>query len=425
MIIIMLITFLGLMLLGMPIGFATAIASSLFIITSDNLPSILLPQRMFVAVDSFPLMAIPLFILAGELMNSGGITKKIVHLASALVGHITGGLAHITILASMIFAGMSGSSAAAAASVGGMMVPAMEKEGYDADFGAAVTACSAVIGPIIPPSIAMVMYGSITGYSIGKLFLGGFFPGIIMGLSLMFVAYLYSKKHHYMAKPKVSRIEAWVAFKDSIAALLMPIIIIGGILSGVFTATEAGVIGVVYGLIIGFLYKQIQIRDIPHIFLKAAVTTSTVMFIIGAAMLLGWILTSIQMPQMITATLLGISDNPLMIFFLILILLFVLGCFMIDAAIIPLVTPLFIPVIKQYGIDPIQFGIVMCMMTTTGGVTPPVGNLLYIACSISNASVAKVIKASVPFLVALLISILVCMLFPQITTFLPNLIMGK
>ncbi len=417
------VVFFGLMLLGVPIAFSTAIASAFFILNS-RVPNIVVAQRMFVASDSFSLMAIPLFIMAGEFMNSSGVTKRIVRFSSALVGHITGGMAHITILASMLFAGMSGSSGAAASSIGAMMIPAMKMKKYPAEFAAVVTASGAVIGPIIPPSIAMVMYCSITGYSTGKVFLGGIVPGILIGLLLMVVAYFQCKKRGFMPTQKASFHELTSSFKAALSAMLMPIIIIGGILSGVFTATEAGAVGTFYGFAIGLLYKEVHLKDLPRILLNTGKTTAKIMFVISSAMLFGWILASIQFTQRLTNWLFSISDDPLTIFFLILGFLFVLGCFMVDAAIITLCTPLFIPIIQKTGIDPIQFGVVMCMMTTTGGITPPVGNLLFIACGIGDVSFVRSLRYLMPFVLALLASIIICTLVPSIVTFIPNLILG-
>lgn len=419
-IVILLMLFLIIMLSGVPVSFATGAASILYILTHAELPNVIIAQRIFVASDSFSLMAIPLFILAGELMNQGGLTKKIVRLSSTLVGHISGGLSLITVLACMIFAGMSGSSAAAAASVGSMMIPAMKENGYDDAFTADVTAVGAVLGPIIPPSIAMVMYGAITGFSTGKLFIGGVFPGILTGCMLMLTAYTMAKRRGYKAQKKISFKEVISAFKNSILALLMPIIIVGGILAGIFTATEAGAIGTIYGIILGLVTKEIKIKDLPRIFINAAKTTAIIMFIVGTAMLFGWILTQAQVPQMLVKSISSVSKNPTIIFFVMLGLLLILGCFMIDAAVIPLCTPLFLPIIKQFGIDPIHFGVVMCMMTTTGGITPPVGNLLFIACQIAGVPVTKAVKTLIPFFFTLIAAIIICTLIPQTVTFLPS-----
>jgi C4-dicarboxylate transporter DctM subunit len=325
----------------------------------------------------------------------------------------------------MLFAGMSGSSGAAASSIGAMMIPSMKLKGYSPEFAAVVTAAGSVIGPIIPPSIAMVMYCSITGYSTGRVFLGGILPGILIGALLMLVAYFQCKKRGFAPTQKAPIQEVASSFRAALSAMLMPVIIVGGILSGIFTATEAGAVGAFYGLFIGLLYREVGIRDLPKILLNTGKTTAKVMFVISSAMLFGWILASIQLTQKLTAWLFSVSDNPTTLFFLILGFLFVLGCFMVDAAIITLCTPLFIPVIKSTGIDPIQFGVVMCMMTTTGGITPPVGNLLFIACGIGDVSFVRALRYLTPFLTALLASIVICTVFPPIVTFIPNLFLGE
>jgi C4-dicarboxylate transporter DctM subunit len=408
---------------GIPISFATGLATAVYVI-AGHLPVQLIPQRMFTTIDSFSLMAIPLFMLAGELMNSGGITKRIVTFSSTLVGHITGGLAHVTVLASMIFAGMSGSCTAAGASVGSMMIPALKEDGYDADFGVAVTAAAAVIGPVIPPSIIMVIYASCTGSSVGKLFVGGVIPGILIGVALMVVAYWISKKRGY--KPKY---EKWVgprvvlhSFWSSLPALLLPVIIIGGILSGVFTATEAGVIGVVYAAVIGFFFKEIHVRDLKGIFINAAKTTANILFLMGTSAILGWILTSIQLPQTMTMFLVGISSSPRVIIMIMLVFVLFLGCFMTDAAIVPILAPLLIPVVRQVGIDPIQFGVILCTTAVAGNLTPPVGGLLYVTSAIGNVPVMKTAKAVLPFLAAIVTALVLCAMIPPLVSFLPNLL---
>ncbi|MDR1625307.1 MAG: TRAP transporter large permease [Spirochaetia bacterium] len=424
MIALMLLSFLVLMLLGIPMAFSTAGAVILYILNSGISPE-LVPQRFFTTANNFAIMAIPLFMIAGELMNAGGITKRIVRLSSALVGHIRGSLAHVTIVASMIFAGMSGSSAAACASVGSMLIPVMKNEGYDAEFGAAVTCCAACLGPIIPPSITFVVYGSVTGDSIGKLFLGGIIPGVIMGACLMVIAFIIAQKRGYPIKPKSTWKERYLSLKSSIAALMMPVIIMGGILSGVFTATEAGAVGVAYGLLIGILCKELTPKVIVKVFINGAMTTAAIMLVMASSQILGWILTSIHLPQQLTQMLLGISHNPKIIIFVILGILLFLGCFMIDAAIIPIMAPLFMPVVKQYGIDPIHFGVVMSMMTVTGCVTPPVGNNLYIACGISGAPVGKTVRDVIPFVGALLASMIIVTMFPKLVTFIPDMVFKK
>jgi C4-dicarboxylate transporter DctM subunit len=419
------ILFMVLIFAGIPISFATGLATAAYLLLS-NMPSVVVPMRMFNTVDSFALMAIPLFMLAGELMNSGGITKRIVEFSSALVGHIIGGLAHITILASMIFAGMSGSCTAAGASVGAMMIPALKRDGYSPEFGVAVTAAAAVMGPVIPPSIIMVIYASCTGSSVGRLFLGGVVPGIIMGIMLMIVAYIISRKRGY--KP---RYEKWVgprelivSFWHSLPALLLPAIIIGGILAGVFTATEAGVVGVVYAAIVGFYFKEIHVRDLKPICLNAAKTSANILFLMGTSAILGWILTSIQLPQKMTAFLVDISTNTVILTLIMVAFVLFLGCFMTDAAIVPILAPLLIPAIRQVGIDPIMFGVVLCTTAVAGNLTPPVGGLLYVTSAIGNVSVMSTAKYVLPFLGAIILTLILCCVFPPLVSALPNLLLA-
>ena len=419
---VMLISFLVMVLIGVPITFATGSAVMQYLVMGGDIPGTLLAQRMYNSSASFTMLAVPLFIIAGELMNKAGITKRIVRLSTALMGHIRGSLAHVTILASMLFAGLSGSSVAAASSVGGMLIPAMKEDGYDAGFGAAVTACSACMGPIIPPSIAFIIYSSITGDSVGKLFLGGIIPGIIMGISLMVIAYVISKKRNYPVRERSSTSEKVAAVKGSALAILMPVIIVGGIMTGIFTSTEAGAIGLLYGLLVGLLTKELPLKEIPSILINGALTSASIMYIIATSQALGWILTIERLPQALVAFLSSLTSNSTAIIFIILGTLLIMGCFLVDTAMITIMTPLFIPIVKQYGIDPIQFGVVMVMMTTVGGITPPVGNLLFVASGIAETPVLRTAKAMVPFAGALLISMALCALIPPLVTFLPNLL---
>jgi C4-dicarboxylate transporter DctM subunit len=399
------------------------IAAFLSIFISGSLPAIIVPQRIFVAVDSFSMLAIPLFILAGELMNGGGITTKIVNFSRSLVGHIKGGLAQVNILASIFFAGISGTAAADSASLGAMLIPAMEKDGYDTDFAVAVTACSSCVGPIIPPSVVMIIYGSISGESIGRLFMGGLIPGLIMGIGMMVVAYVISVKRDYKSYKKATCKEIWISFKSSIVALVMPLIIMGGILSGIFTTTEAGVVAVVYGLIVGLVTKEIKLKDIKGLFVRTGVTSSVVMFVIGSAQIVGWLLARERFPQMIVAALLSVSSNPVIILTLILLFLFVLGFVMDGTAALIILVPVLMPVIQQYGFDPIQFAVCMCMILIAGAVTPPVGTMLFITCGIAQISITDVTKAITPFLSVIIVTIFACAYIPSLVTFLPNLLM--
>lgn len=419
------IAFMSLMFLGVPIAYAMGIASAISIVSNGQVPWLVIPQRIFVAVDSFPMMAIPLFILAGELMNGGGITKRIVSFSSALVGHIRGGLAHVNIVGSMFFAGISGSAAADTASLGSILIPAMVKDGYNPAFAVAVTATAGTIGPIIPPSILMIIYGSITGLSIGALFLGGFVPGVMIGLSLMVTAYIIAVKKGYKAAAKASLSQIWFSFKGAIIALIMPGIIIGGILTGVFTATEAGVVAVVYGLIVGMVLKEIKLKDLKKIFVESAITSATTMYVIGSAQIMGWILAREQFPQIIVNSLLSISNNKTVIFLLILLVLFILGFFVDATALLIILAPVFAPVVAKFGYDPIHFAVVVIMMLLVGGVTPPVGVLLFISCGIAKIKLTQASKMIWPFVTAMIVIILLCVFIPPLITFVPNVILGR
>lgn len=422
---ILMIVFLALLALGCPIAIGMCFASFAALFWGNTtVPLTVVPQRMFVTIDSFSMMAIPLFILAGELMNSAGITRRIVNFCSALVGHIRGGLAHVNILASMLFAGISGAAAADSASLGSMLIPAMIEDGYDADFSVAVTATSSTIGPIIPPSIMMIIYGSMAGVSIGALFMGGVIPGILIGIVLMVIAYIISCKRGYKAEAKKSLGEIFVAFKESLVALVMPLIVLGGILFGIFTTTEAGCIAVVYALIAGAAMRELHLKDLFRIFLSAALTTASTMFVLASAQALGWILARAQFPQMVVKALLGVSDNGTVIFLLILLFLFVLGFFMDGTAGMIILIPVFLPVIAQYGWDPIQFADCIIMMLLVGAVTPPVGVLLFICCGIAKISIAQAAKAVWPFVFGEIAVILLCVFIPQLITFLPDMIYG-
>ncbi len=419
----LLIAFGGLMALGVPIAFSMGIASFLALVVGGGIPLNVVPQRIFVAIDSFSMMAIPLFILAGELMNGAGITARIVRFSSALVGHIRGGLAHVNILASMFFAGLSGSASADSASLGSMLIPAMVEDGYDADFSVAVTATSSTIGPIIPPSIMMIIYGSITGDSIGAMFLGGIVPGIMLGGTLMIVAYVISVKRGYKAEKRVPLMGVLRAFVQSLVALVMPIIILGGILSGVFTATESGVVAVVYGLFAGLYMRELTPRKIVGIFTSAAITSAITMFVLASAQALGWILARERFPQLIVNSLASMSDNPTVIFLLILAFLFVLGFFMDGSAALIILVPVFVPIIQKFGYNPIHFAVTVVMMLLVGGVTPPVGVLLFITCGIAKISIVKASRAIIPFVAAMVVLILIVMLVPPLVTFIPSHLM--
>lgn len=420
---IMFILFIGLLLSGLPIFAAIGLSSVSYILTSGDVPLTLIPQKIFVTADSFSLLAIPLFMMAGELMNSGGITRSILNFCTKLVGHIRGGLAHISILACMIFAGMCGSCTAAAASVGSMMLPALHDDGYEDDFSGAVIASAAVLGPVIPPSIIMVIYASISGDSVAKLFMGGLVPGVIIGALLMVVAYVISVKRGYKAKyTKMAPLhEILSAFLHSLPALLLPIVIIAGIMTGLFTATEAGAIAVAYSFGLGLATRELKLKDLEGVLVRAAKSSANVLLLMGTGATLGWILTKNQVPQTMTKFLLGITENPALLMMIIIAFVLFLGCFLTDATIVPILTPLLLPVIQSIGYDPIAFGVILCTISVVGNLTPPVGGLLFVVSGVGNIPVGKIATAVLPFLFTIVGVLVFCAFFPSVISFIPNL----
>lgn len=416
-------TFIFLLLINMPIAFALGIATAVTLLSDEFLPINSIVTRAFVGVDSFTLLAIPFFIIAGELMNAGGITERIVAFARSLVGHIRGGLAHVSIVASMFFSGISGSATADASAVGSMIIPAMKKNGFDADYAVAVNASSSAIGPIIPPSIMMVIYGSIANVSIAQLFLGGFVPGILVGLGLMVVAYIIAVRRNYPA-PKRSELPPVLgSFRDAAWAMFMPIIILGGIFTGVFTATEAGVVAVAYATLVGtFIYKTLTFRIVAELLVNAAVTTAAAMFLIAMATSFAWLLAWAGFGAAVLNVLGGISENPTMALLLILAFILILGLFIEGIPILIIFTPVLLPVILGYGIDPVFFGVILIMSVVIGSVTPPVGILTYISCSIAGISLSQAIRALLPFCGVMIFVLLICALFPALILTVPTLV---
>lgn len=423
--VLMFVVFLVLLLSGLPIFSAIGLSSVTYLVVSQDVPLMLIPQKIFVTVDSYSLLAIPLFMLAGELMNSGGITRSILNFCSKLVGHIRGGLAHVSILTCMIFAGMCGSCTAAAASVGSMMLPAMREDGYDDDYSASIIASAAVLGPVIPPSIIMVIYASISGDSVAKLFMGGIIPGIIIGILLMVTASLVAKKRGYTTKSEhMAPIgEIANAFLHSLPALMLPIVIIVGIMTGVFTATEAGSVAVLYATLLGVITRELKLKAIKPIMLKAAKSTTNVLLLMATGATLGWILTKNQVPQRMTMALLSITEQPVLLMVIIIAFVLFLGCFLTDATIVPIITPLVLPVVRSIGYDPIAFGVILCTISVVGNLTPPVGGLLFVVSGIGDIPVGKIAKTVLPFLGVIVGTLVLCSIFPSIISFIPNLIL--
>jgi len=409
-------------IIGIPIAFSIGVASVATLEFASNLPLTLAAQRLFTGTDSFPLMAIPFFMLAGELMEAGGISRRLFDFAHAIVGFVVGGLAMVAVVAAMFFAGISGAAAADTAAVGAVSIPAMIRKGYDKGFAAAVQAAGGSIGVIIPPSIPMIIYGVVGGVSIGKLFLGGFIPGALIGGSLIVVSYFLAKRAGY-ARDTFQGFKAIVTtFVGAFWALLMPLIILGGILGGIFTPTEAAVVAAVYGALVGFIiYRELKLRDLPRIFAKAAISTSTVMLLIATANIFGWILTAERVPQNVAAYLVSLTSSPLVLYSLILICLLAVGTFMETSASLIILTPVFLPVIVQFGIDPVHFGVVMVTALAIGMLTPPLGICLFISCNIANIQLSEIIRYIMPFLLVM-IGVLVLMTYvPEIVMFIPDL----
>ena len=412
---------------GIPIAVGmglTTVISFIFLGKPEMLTMV--AQRMYASTTSFTLLAIPFFIFTGNLMNTGGITKRIFSLAKAIVGHIPGGLGQVNVVASMIFAGMSGSAVADATGLGLIEIKAMTEGGYDRKFSAAITAVSSTIGPVIPPSISFVIYGSLTGVSVGRLFLAGFTPGIAMGIALMIVVYFISIKRHYPKEQRSTFKELFICAKDSFLALTMPIFIIGGILMGLFTPTEASVSSSVYALFIGLVvFKEIKIKDLPSIIWTTINQSVVVLFVISAAGFFGYLLIYEKIPEKIIMYLINFGSSPNMVLLLIIFILLVLGCFIEGIAITMITLPIFMPIIYKFGIDPVHFGVVNTLAHMIGLVTPPVGMCLYAVSSISEIPIDALFKEMIPYIIGLFVVLLLFTYIPFLSLWLPNLLMGK
>jgi len=419
------IIFFALLVLGVPIGFTLGLAglSGLYFMDSGVGLFSMAPLQYFSGLNMFTLMAMPFFIFAGELMNRGGITARLVHFSKILAGNVRGGLAHANIIASVFFAGMTGAAVSDTAAIGTMLIPAMVDDGYDADFSAAVTAASSIIGPTIPPSNMMVIYGSLMNVSIAGLFAAGFLPGLTLAGLLMLMTTYLSYKRGYPKGLKSNFKEKLVGFKNAIIPLLMPVIILGGILSGVFTPTEAAAIAVLYALVIGFfVLKTLTMKDIAPMLIKTARITGVVFLIIGAAGILSWVLAINQVPQAIASFLLATTNSPKLILLMILILMLIVGMFMDIAAALIILGPILHPIAVGIGMDPIHFGMVMVLSLNIALMTPPVGACLFVACSISKISLAQLSKAIWPYIIMEVLCLFLIAYIPEISLFFPRLL---
>lgn len=410
------------LIMGVPIAFCLGLSALISLIFIKSIPLVVIAQKMFTGLDVFPFMAVPFFILAGDLMNRSGITKRLVTFSDVLVGHIKGGLANINIVSSMFFAGITGSAVADTSAIGSMMIPAMIEKGFDVDFSAAVTASSSVIGPIIPPSIPMVIYALLSGSSVGALFLAGVFPGILLGIFLMLVSYVISSKRNYPRRVRKMQIkEILTHCLNAIIPLIMPVIILGGILSGVFTATEASGVAVVYSLIIGFfVYRNLKLIDLKEIFISTAKTTGMVFLVIACANMFNWVISIERIPQLIEAFFIVYIGNQFLFLLVINIMFLILGCFMEGTAAMIITVPIFLPIAETFGVNPIMFGAIVVLNLMIGLITPPVGLCLYVACGISNISLERISKAVIPFLIVEIIVLLIVTYCPPVTLWLPK-----
>lgn len=403
------------LIMGIPVGFGLALAS-LAAVTVSGSPLTVFTQRMFTAVDSFPLMAIPLFMLAGSLMSHGGITRRIIDFALAFVGGVRGSLGHVVAISGVIMGGISGSGVADAAALGSVMIPEMKKRNYDAGFSAALVACSGSIGLIIPPSIAIIIYGVTAQASIGDLFMAAVAPGVLIGAGFLLYSYRFAVRKNYPSEGTVSGAEKWRRFKEAVWALMMPVIIIGGIRGGIFTATEGGAVIAVYALLVGmFIYKEITVSQLPLICIEAAISTAVIATIIAATSLFGWLLASEQIPQQITRALLNLTDNTFVLLLLINVLLLVFGMFIDSGPAIMLMAPILVPVAVKLGMHPVQFGLVMVINLTIGLLTPPVGTAMYVAGNISGVPIMRLSRSLVPFWCVMLLVLALVTYWPGLT----------
>lgn len=422
-VLVLIISFLFLLSIGTPVAWSITVSSLLTMMVSISaMPSFTtVSQRMATGLDSFALLAIPFFILSGELMNKGGIAHRLIAFAKTLVGSLPGGLALINVIAAMLMGAIAGSAMASASAMGSILGPEMEKEGYSKEFGVAVNITSATTGLIIPPSNVLIVYSLASGgVSIAALFLAGYIPGILTGLFLMIVAAVWAKKKKYNVGRRSTITEVFKTFIDALPSLMLLVVVIGGIVAGVFTATEASAIAVLYTLVLGLIYKEISMKNIPQILLDSSATTAIVMLLIGASMSMSWVMSYENIPQEISNGLLQVSDNPIIILLIINLILLVVGTFMDMTPAVLIFTPIFLPIVTELGMDPVHFGIIMVLNLCIGLCTPPVGSVLFVGVGVAKTSIQKVIKPLIPLFLAMVIALFLITYFPQLTLWLPS-----
>lgn len=410
------------LILGVPIAVAIGLSTTAAVLSMQHIPITLVAQRLFTSNDSFPLLAIPFFMMTGTVMTRGGISRRLMNFANTLVGWITGGLAMVATVTSMFFAAISGSSSATVAAIGSALIPEMTKDGYEVEFSAAVCAAAGTTGIVIPPSVSMVLYCIAAGVSVGDAFMAAVVPGILLGIAIMFVIYYQAKKRGYAKKERSSAGKVLKTFMDSFWGLMTPVLIIGGIYGGIFTATEAAAASVIYSLFVSaFVYKELKIRDIPDIVMDSIKSTAVVMFIMNAAGLLSWMITMNRIPQTITTLFLSISTDKYVLLFLINILLLLIGVCMNASPAVIILAPILVPIIESLGISKLLFGVIMIVNLSIGTITPPVGVDLFVAQSITGLPVSVIVRNVFPYIIALIVVLLMITYIPQLSLFLPGL----
>ena len=420
MLIALTISLVGFLVLGVPIAFALGLSGLVAILLSDSIPIVVIAQKVYGSLDSFPLLAIPLFIYAGAVMNEGGITRRIVAFSKSLVGHLRGGLGQVVILTSMIFSSISGSAAAAAAAVGGMLLPSMRDEGYDEPYSAVIVAGAAILGPIIPPSILMVIFSSMTGTSVGALFVAGIVPGLIIAGVLMVLVWALAGRMGATRERRARAREVWRAFVQALPAMVMPVIIIAGILTGVFTATEAGVVAVAYGIVYGFVTGELEARELARQTLASAVVSSSILIILGGAALFSWIITREGVPAQLAEFIQGFVTTRTGFLLLLVVVLFLVGIFIEPIPAMIMLVPVLLPLAGAYGVDPVHFAVVLTVGVLLGSLSPPVAVLVLITCRIANIDARRTNRPLMPVFAALTAAHVLITFVPSLSTALPR-----
>ena len=423
-VLILAVSFALLLLVGVPVAFCIGISTALTLLLTVDPTSTMttVAQRVATGLDSFALLAIPFFILAGQLMNRGGMARRLVSFAKSVLGTFPGGLAYVNVVAAMLFGAVSGSAVAAASGVGGFMGPQMEKEGYDKNFGAAVNITSATTGLLIPPSNVLIIYSLASGgVSIAALFLAGYLPGILVGLSLMAVAGVWAWRADYPTSDRVPLGETLRRFRDALPSLFMLVVVIGGIVAGIFTATEAAAIAVLYALVLAFVYREVTVKELPEIFLEAVETTAVVMLLIGTSIAMSWVLSYENIPQSLSRTLVALTDSPVGILLIINAILLVVGTFMDMTPAVLIFTPIFLPIVTELGFEPVHFGIIMVLNLCVGLCTPPVGSVLFVGAAVADTTISRLVRPLLPLFLAMVVALLVVTFVPEVSLWLPRL----